>query len=59
MTPDMFRKTQARLAASNRQLADWLDCAPEHISRLRTGSKPVTKLTAFAMKALEFGVRPD
>lgn len=59
MTPDHFRQSQHRLNASNTQLAQWLDCAPEHISRMRNGVKPVTKLTQFAMKALEAGLRPD
>lgn len=59
MTPANFIASQLRLNVSNRQLAQWLDCAPEHISRMRTGVKPVTKLTQFAMKALEAGLRPD
>ncbi len=59
MTPDLFRQAQSRLSVGNAQLADWLDCAPEHISRMRHGKKPVTKLTAFALKALETGLRPD
>ena len=59
MTPESFRQSQARLEAGNRQLATWLDCAPEHISRMRSGAKRVTPLTAFALKALESGLRPD
>lgn len=59
MTPDRFRQSQQRLNVTSRQLAQWLDCAPEHISRMRCGHKPITKLTAFALKALESGLRPD
>lgn len=59
MTPAQFHASQSRLNATNRQLAEWLDCAPAHISRMRCGKKPVTKLTAFALKALESGLRPD
>lgn len=59
MTPAHFHASQSRLNVGNRQLAEWLDCAPAHISRMRHGKKPITKLTAFAMKALEAGLRPD
>lgn len=59
MTPAHFIASQSRLNVTGRQLAQWLDCAPEHISRMRTGVKPVTKLTQFALKALESGLRPD
>lgn len=44
--------TQARLAAI-------LDVAPEHVSRMQTGAKPITTQTALVVRAmLAFGL-PD
>ncbi len=59
MTPDQFRQSQSRLGVSGKQLAAWLGCDPAHISRMRSGAKAVMPLTAFALKALETGLRPD
>jgi len=54
-----FCESQARIGCSGAQLSRWIGFSPEQISRWRCGHWPVPHVVAFAMKALESGLRPD
>jgi hypothetical protein len=54
-----FRESQSRIGCSGAQLSRWIGFSPEQISRWRCGHWPVPPVVAFAMKALESGMRPD
>lgn len=52
MTPDEFKSAQAELGLTNVQLADMLSCSTSLITKYRSGTQPVAKDTAIAMRLL-------
>jgi transcriptional regulator with XRE-family HTH domain len=61
MTPDEFRAIRLRLGMTQAQLADFLDYgSPVRISEFEraTNPRPVPRLLALVMRALDSGWRP-
>lgn len=61
MTPDEFRAIRLRLGMTQEQLADFLDYgSPVRISEFEraTNPRPVPRLLALVMRALDSGWRP-
>lgn len=58
MTPDELKQLQARLGLTSDQLAEALGVSPSTVSKWRTGSHPIPKPSAIAIRALVLIERP-
>ena len=59
MTPEEFRAARQSLGLEQTQLAELLGFDRAHISRMERAAKPITRVTALAMRALLAGIRLD